>query len=386
MSSEFQVPHGPPWGVDVVADVHAGVYPAELTTELMRSISADPEGAAILAALDSTVDDLSLLPPLVMPERYALRMDAVLADLAMSMSAAPSRSGTSRSTRAGIGALLQAGPGGPGSSTAPPGLPRPQNGPPGRLPRQSVIGAGPRPMVPPRHGPVIPRVLPGGPHRTGPGGPPHTVPASEEPTRLTAVSDLQAAHDRADRRPAAPAAGPSGPSGTPPRIGSLEAQRAKRRRWTGGLLAAAAVVAIGGVTALALNRTSEPTASLAVPDSSAAVTVPTQLPSESAVGEPGPSALVLEPGRFGDQLDEIEGKAPAGATALTNPATYASCLAANDISGAGVTGVTEATYRGQDAYAIAVDVSATTVRIVVVGTQCGQNGNADTLDSQTVTR
>lgn len=452
MSSRFQVPHGqvphgPPWEVDVVADVHAGVYPAELTAALLHSISADPQGAAILAALDSTVDELSLLPSLVMPERYVLRMDAVLADLALSSAgSAPSLSApplsapplsapplsapplstqgtratpiaqTTQSTRAGIGALLQSGPAGPGRSTAPPGLPRPQNGPqngpqhgpPVRLPRQTVAGSEPRRLVPPHHGPVIPRVLPGGPHHPGPAGPPgpqgpSTPSVSEEPTRRTAVADLQTAREGSDGRPTARSAGSAGPAGMAgpagstgiaaprPRVGSLEAQRAKRRRWTGGLLAAAAVVAIGGVTALALNRNTEPAGAVAGSATSAPVTVPTQLPTQPATqlpSNPGvgaPQALVLEPGRFGDQLNAIEGKAPLGDTSLTNPATYASCLAANDITGT-VTGVTEVSYQGRDAYAIAVNVSATSVRIVVVGTQCGQNGMADTLDSQTVTR
>ncbi|MEJ7647478.1 MAG: hypothetical protein WKF57_00295 [Nakamurella sp.] len=78
MSTEFRTPHGPPWDVDDVADVHAGVFPAEVTADLLTRIRSDPDGAAVLAALDSTVDDLSLLPPLLMPEKYVLRMETAL--------------------------------------------------------------------------------------------------------------------------------------------------------------------------------------------------------------------------------------------------------------------------------------------------------------------
>ena len=70
---------GPPWSVDAVADVQAGVYDAQTTARLRSLIAEDPQAAAMLRALDATVDELSLLPPLVMPEQYALRLDVAIA-------------------------------------------------------------------------------------------------------------------------------------------------------------------------------------------------------------------------------------------------------------------------------------------------------------------
>ena len=73
------VPSGPPWSVDVLADLQAGVYSDEVAAQLRAPIADDPEAMAIMAALGSTVDDLSLLPAPRMPERFALRLDAAIA-------------------------------------------------------------------------------------------------------------------------------------------------------------------------------------------------------------------------------------------------------------------------------------------------------------------
>lgn len=74
-----QVPDGPPWSLDAVADVHAGVFPPEVQRRLLAEMAADPEASAMLAALGGVVDELSLLPPLPMPEQYAARLDAAIA-------------------------------------------------------------------------------------------------------------------------------------------------------------------------------------------------------------------------------------------------------------------------------------------------------------------
>lgn len=76
--SSTDLPSGPPWSLDVVADVQAGVYPPDVTQRLRALIAEDPEAAAILSALDAVVDDLSLLPAPVMPAEYASRLDAAL--------------------------------------------------------------------------------------------------------------------------------------------------------------------------------------------------------------------------------------------------------------------------------------------------------------------
>lgn len=76
--SNTELPTGPPWSLDVVADVHAGVYDPQDTRRLRALIADDPEASAMLAALDSVVDDLSLLPAPVMPAHVVARLDAAL--------------------------------------------------------------------------------------------------------------------------------------------------------------------------------------------------------------------------------------------------------------------------------------------------------------------
>lgn len=390
MSTEFRVPSGPPWHVDDVADVHAGVYPPEQTTELRRRIAADPQGAAILAALDSTVDALSLQPQLTMPGKYVLRLDSAIAAEysapSRSSGASPAAARTAPVLRGGLGVLLQ-----PGAPTARPGLPRPA-GPPNRTtggPGSSI----PAPRTfelafPPRRPPVIPQVLPGPPgsgrplpQRSGPSLP-------EQSTTPVAVTDLRQVRDQPGTRPA-PTRVPHRPgaasgdrrSPTGQRVGSLEAQRLRRRRWTGGLLAAAAVVAVGAVTTIAVTSGDNG------PGLAGAVPTPTGVnqsaPSSMAdgVGVVPTQAFVLEKGKFAEALGRIEGQSPAGA--LSNPGTYFACLAANSIDIPKVKGVTPVTFENQQAFAIAVDQGAGKVKLFVVGTRCGTSG-ADLLDSEVV--
>ncbi|UOX87238.1 hypothetical protein MUY14_36790 [Amycolatopsis sp. FBCC-B4732] len=73
---------GPPWSVDVLADLHAGVLDDAQAAELWPLVDADPEARAILEALDATQADLAALadapvPP--MPAEFAARLDAALA-------------------------------------------------------------------------------------------------------------------------------------------------------------------------------------------------------------------------------------------------------------------------------------------------------------------
>ncbi|MTD15297.1 hypothetical protein GIS00_15245 [Nakamurella sp. YIM 132087] len=90
MSNEqgMATPTGPPWSLDVIADVHAGVYPPETEARLRAEMAADPEAQAVLAALSSVVDDLSLLPVPVMPEQYASRLDRAITAESMQRSGA----------------------------------------------------------------------------------------------------------------------------------------------------------------------------------------------------------------------------------------------------------------------------------------------------------
>ncbi|MFJ7211108.1 hypothetical protein [Amycolatopsis sp. NPDC098790] len=73
---------GPPWSVDVLADLHAGVLDDAEAAELWPLVNADPEAREILAALDATQADLASLadvPAPPMPAEFAARLDAALA-------------------------------------------------------------------------------------------------------------------------------------------------------------------------------------------------------------------------------------------------------------------------------------------------------------------
>lgn len=72
---------GPPWSVDLLADLHSGVLDDGEATRLRVRVAADPEAQAILEALDATTADLAAwgsapAPPL--PDAVAARIDAAL--------------------------------------------------------------------------------------------------------------------------------------------------------------------------------------------------------------------------------------------------------------------------------------------------------------------
>lgn len=71
---------GPPWSVDLLADLHAGVLDPQTEAELRAAVAHDPEAQEVLAALDATVADLRDLPPIPMPREVADRIDAALAE------------------------------------------------------------------------------------------------------------------------------------------------------------------------------------------------------------------------------------------------------------------------------------------------------------------
>lgn len=73
---------GPPWSVDVLADLHAGVLSESEAAELWPRVNADPEARTIIEALDATsadLADLSAAPVPPMPAEVAARIDAALA-------------------------------------------------------------------------------------------------------------------------------------------------------------------------------------------------------------------------------------------------------------------------------------------------------------------
>lgn len=79
MTGTERTPLEPPWSLDLLADLHAGVLDAEADARLRPRVMADPEARSVLEALDATMADLRSLPPIPMPREVADRIDAALA-------------------------------------------------------------------------------------------------------------------------------------------------------------------------------------------------------------------------------------------------------------------------------------------------------------------
>ncbi|GAA1459188.1 hypothetical protein [Williamsia maris] len=75
------VPSGPPFPVDLVADLHAGVLPDEVAAELWPRVRADPDAMGVIAALDATRSDLASAPVDAEPPppAVAARIESTLA-------------------------------------------------------------------------------------------------------------------------------------------------------------------------------------------------------------------------------------------------------------------------------------------------------------------
>jgi hypothetical protein len=85
-------PMGPPWPVDVLADLHAGVLDAAMSDELWPRVRSDPGARAVLDSLDATQAELTALatrPPPPMPADLAARLDAAIAAEAAATFAPP---------------------------------------------------------------------------------------------------------------------------------------------------------------------------------------------------------------------------------------------------------------------------------------------------------
>lgn len=73
---------GPPWSVDVLADLHAGALDAKQSAALWAQVNHDPEAQSVLAALDSVRRDLDAFgdaPVEPMPAHFAAQLDAAIA-------------------------------------------------------------------------------------------------------------------------------------------------------------------------------------------------------------------------------------------------------------------------------------------------------------------
>ncbi|MEV0676971.1 hypothetical protein AB0I60_10630 [Actinosynnema sp. NPDC050436] len=102
---------GPPWSVDLLADLHAGVLDPRSEAELRSVVAGDPEAQAVLAALDATLDDLRGLgdvPPIPMPRNVADRIDAALAEEARPVAPVVDLAARRRKKQLGWGAGLLA--------------------------------------------------------------------------------------------------------------------------------------------------------------------------------------------------------------------------------------------------------------------------------------
>ncbi|KZB84899.1 hypothetical protein [Amycolatopsis regifaucium] len=97
---------GPPWSVDVLADLHAGVLDEREAAELWPLVNADPEALAIIEALEATTADLAELanePVAPMPAEFAARLDAALA---AEMRASPAFQGAPQGPQAPVAPVV----------------------------------------------------------------------------------------------------------------------------------------------------------------------------------------------------------------------------------------------------------------------------------------
>ncbi|WP_158879679.1 anti-sigma factor family protein [Amycolatopsis anabasis] len=98
---------GPPWSVDVLADLHAGVLDEQEAARLWPRVNADPEARAIIEALESTTADLAALsagPVEPMPAEFAAKLDAALAEEARQ--AFPAATAAAAPAQAGVAPVV----------------------------------------------------------------------------------------------------------------------------------------------------------------------------------------------------------------------------------------------------------------------------------------
>jgi hypothetical protein len=82
-------PVGPPWSVDLLADLHAGALEPATASQVWAQVNQDPQAQAVMRALDATTGNLRELgatPAPPMPAQFAARLDAAIANEARSRS------------------------------------------------------------------------------------------------------------------------------------------------------------------------------------------------------------------------------------------------------------------------------------------------------------
>lgn len=78
---------GPPWSVDLLADLHAGALEPATASRVWAQVNQDPQAQAVLRALDATttsLHELAAAPAPPMPAEFAARLDAAIAGEARS--------------------------------------------------------------------------------------------------------------------------------------------------------------------------------------------------------------------------------------------------------------------------------------------------------------
>lgn len=352
------LPVGPPWSVDDVADVHAGVYPPQVQAELLVRMAADPEAAAILAALNSVTDEASLLPPLPMPAAYVARLDAALSAESASRASALSQARQQPVLPTDLPRLVGASTPNPPPQTPGPGTGRPS----GSQPPHAVGG-------------------PAGPSSSGFAG-------------GTVVSLDQV---RANRRrrgwilgtgiAAAAAAvavitvtalnGGKGPA----TAGSAQVNSSSSSSEISSTTVSSTTVS--STTTTSTQRPPAPGgANTGGTDNTAGNIGPAQTPS-TKLGIQSPNALTIDPANLQETFNQVNGR-DSDLSKFSNPLVYASCLAANDVEQPDVLGLRLGTLGGKPAFAIAVAIPGDPAHanLVVVGAECGANG-ADRLIAPT---
>jgi hypothetical protein len=320
------VPPGPPFDIDVLADLHAGVYPDDIAAVLRERAAADPEASAVLAALDATTDELrgwDSIAPVPMPAPYAARLDAAIA------AESAAREAASRPPAAN---------GGPAVTPA--------------------TGQGP---------------APGNRSGADPGGRPGSGPAQ--------ISSLDEARQRRlrNRTRWATGLGVAAAVAAVLTVGAVILQ-------PGATPGAGQAGELPGTTAAASSAapTSHPGAAGAQPAPSAE---PTDSPPLTGSGGPAQSAglqnIVARPHHLDELLPELDSSPTAGP--FTDPDRLAACMQANGASASDVLGVIPVTYQDQQAYAVSLSDGVGVVRILVVGPECGATGS-DLIEQQTATR
>lgn len=345
-----QVPVGPPWSLDAVADVHAGVFPPDVQERLLAQMAADPEAAEMLAALGSVVDELSLLPAMTMPPEYAARLDAAIT------AEATARAG-SVPVLTDIGRLVAS----PGST-------------PAQADRLPEVGPPVRPLS----------IVPNQPGPAGQQGARYLGPQTTGPHQFAAAAPQ--------------------PAGSQPGSGqvvSLDAARSRRRRsWLTGVGLAAAVAAVATVVIVAVNPTkesggafaggSQPTTVQPAPTSTSSADEGNgnAAPGATNTSRPGnnlvPSLVNIDPADLQKGLHDIEGKS---AGSMSNPIVAATCLAKLNVTGDQVLGVTDVRYQGKTAigWALKIPGDDQHAELVIVAPGCGSDG-AQVLLREQVTR